>query len=147
MCDGLLHTQFIANGDDFWIIECMRRCPGDLYGGLIERSTGVNYTDLFVRPFVHESYGDLKPGDESLYCGRHTVSTSDSLTSYSFGHSIPAISTQIVPLKMSGERMEAAPYDKLAILFSVFENKAVMKEVTPDLTKFIEIQSLEETYL
>ena len=32
--DGLLHTQFIADADDFWIIECMRRCPGDLYGHL-----------------------------------------------------------------------------------------------------------------
>ena len=48
--DGLLHTQFIADADDFWIIECMRRCPGDLYGHLIELSAGIDYADLFVLP-------------------------------------------------------------------------------------------------
>ena len=147
LCDGLLHTQFIASGGNFWIIECMRRCPGDLYGNLIERSSSANYTDLFARPFVQDTYDSLKIRDELLYCGRHTVSTSGSLTSYTFGHSIPSITTQIVPLKTSGERLDAAPYDKLAILFSVFENEATMKEITPNLAEFVEIQSLEGTYL
>ncbi|WP_246494752.1 ATP-grasp domain-containing protein [Brenneria izadpanahii] len=28
LCDGLVHTQFISFGEDFWLIELTRRCPG-----------------------------------------------------------------------------------------------------------------------
>ncbi|MEE7547471.1 carbamoyl-phosphate synthase small subunit, partial [Xanthomonas sp. Kuri4-1] len=55
LCDGLVHTQFIASGEDFWLIELTRRCPGDLYSHLIEYATGAPYAALFAAPFLgHE---------------------------------------------------------------------------------------------
>ncbi|SEK36106.1 Formate-dependent phosphoribosylglycinamide formyltransferase (GAR transformylase) [Nitrosovibrio tenuis] len=147
MADGLLHTQFIANGDKFWIIECMRRCPGDLYSSLVELSTGVGYVDLYVRPFLGETIpADVQLG-ESRYFGRHTISTSQSLVNYTFSYNIPDASVRVVPLKSSGERLGIAPFDKLAILFAEYSSRSTMLEATPQLTDFITIRSLEETYL
>jgi formate-dependent phosphoribosylglycinamide formyltransferase (GAR transformylase) len=147
IADGLLHTQFIADGDRFWIIECMRRCPGDLYSGLIELSTSIGYVDLFVRPFL----GEDMPLDVALKkpkCfGRHTISTNKPIVNYTFSHNIPESKVRIVPLKNSGERLDIAPFDKLAILFTEYATQSAMRDITPKLADFIMIQSLEETYL
>lgn len=145
--DGLLHTQFIADGDRFWIIECMRRCPGDLFGSLVEMSTGVGYVDLFVRPFLGETVPSNLRVENHKYFGRHTISVNRSLTNYTFSHNIPSNSVHIVPLKSSGERLDVAPYDKLAILFAEYANRPAMFDITPRLADLITIKSLEEVYL
>jgi hypothetical protein len=118
MVDGLLHTQFIAEGDNFWIIECMRRCPGDLYGSLVERSTGVDYTSMFVQPFVNEPYMTPRPRDADRFMARHTISTAQPLVNFSFVPRISAEELEIIQLKSSGEKLAAAPFDKLAILLA-----------------------------
>jgi formate-dependent phosphoribosylglycinamide formyltransferase (GAR transformylase) len=146
--DGLLHTQFIANANgQFWIIECMRRCPGDLYGGLIEMSLGINYTDLFVRPFVGENIPRSISMDAPRLVGRHTVSTQAATSVYSFSHRVPNADVRIIPLKSSGELIKEAPYDKLAILFAEFKTSMAMLELVPKFSDFIDIQNLEELYV
>jgi formate-dependent phosphoribosylglycinamide formyltransferase (GAR transformylase) len=140
--DGLLHTQFIVNGDEFWIIECMRRCPGDLYGSMVEQSTGINYADLFTRPFLNMQLPidlrELAP----KHVGRHTISTQTPLVNFSFSHNIPATTVDIVPLKSSGEKLAAAPFDKLAIFFAEFSNHETMIDVTQNLADFVRIRTL-----
>lgn len=138
--DGLLHTQFIVKENEFWIIECMRRCPGDLYGVLVERSIGVNYTDLFVRPFLKMKLPHESCGITPRYYGRHTISVNRSLVNFSFSHNIPANMVEIVSLKGSGEKLGAAPFDKLAILFAEYENREIMLAVTPRLADFVRIR-------
>jgi uncharacterized UPF0146 family protein len=62
----------------------MRRCPGDLYSSLIERSTGVNYTDLYITPFIGSQYLKINKKHEYFY-GRHTLSSNKPLVNFSFG--------------------------------------------------------------
>lgn len=145
--DGLLHTQFIANSDQYWIIECMRRCPGDLYGSLIERSTGASYMDYFVRPFLGEIVTHEARAVSHKPIGRHTISVRNPLLTYTFSHAIPASHVQITPLKSSGERLKAAPFDKLAILFAEYPDEFTMREITPRLSEFVALESLEGAYL
>lgn len=144
LSDGLLHTQFVVNGDGFWIIECMRRCPGDLYGSLVGYSTGVNYADLFVRPFLGMKLPSKGQGAGARYFGRHTVSRKDALVAFSFSHNIPASDVEIVPLKNSGERLDPAPYDKLAIIFAEYNNQEMMHDVTPRMADLVYIKTLGE---
>jgi hypothetical protein len=59
LVDGLIHTQFILKGDKWWIIEIMRKCPGDLYSKLIEYSTGYNYTAAYVATFIDRNIEPL----------------------------------------------------------------------------------------
>lgn len=145
--DGLLHTQFMVKGDQYWIIECMRRCPGDLYGSLIERSTASRYMDYYVRPFIGEVISCSSKTEVYKPIGRHTISAQNPMATYTFTHTIPASRVQITPLKNSGERMEAAPFDKLAILFAEFQDESTMLEVTPRFAEFVCIESLEGVYL
>src|SRR3954452_7013349 len=89
LTDGLLHTQFIADGERFWIIKCRRRSPGDLSGPLGKLSTAIQYTDLYIRPFLGEPISPSPGFQEAKCCGRHTISIDQSLVSYAFSHNIP----------------------------------------------------------
>jgi formate-dependent phosphoribosylglycinamide formyltransferase (GAR transformylase) len=144
--DGLLHTQFIAGADQFWIIECMRRCPGDLYGNMITLSTGVDYVDLYTQPFIKKAIlaQQIAQNAEIKCIGRHTISVTEPTITLSFSHNIPSKMTQIVPLKSSGEALASAPYDKLAIVFVEYHDEQQMLEVTPQLDQFITIQAHKE---
>ena len=152
LTDGLLHTQFITDGERHSVIECMRRAPGDLYGSMIERSTGVPYTDYFVRPFIGETVPASGPThahtpERCKPIGRHTVSVQNPLSTYTFAHTIPVPHVHIAPLKSSGERLQPAPFGKLAILFAEFTDEAELFAVTPTLADHIRIESLEGVYL
>jgi hypothetical protein len=144
--DGLLHTQFIANSEQYWIIESMRRCPGDLYGSLIERSTAFPYMDHFIRPFIGEFFDDSHRVNDYRPFGRHTISVQKPVSTFTFSHSIPALNTYITPLKNSGERLREAPFDKLAILFAEYPDTSTMFETTPRFAEFISIESQEVVY-
>ncbi|HVU43663.1 MAG TPA: carbamoyl-phosphate synthase small subunit [Xanthobacteraceae bacterium] len=147
LADGLLHTQFIASDSRFWIIEPMRRCPGDLYGRLIEEATGLNYTDMYVAKFLGERYPEeLRRFGTARYMGRHTVSVSQSTVSSGPSFKIPARRISFVPLKMSGERLDPAPFDKMGIAFIEFEDAETMFARVPHLAESVELDSLEETY-
>ena len=139
MQDGLLHTQFIYDGENFWIVECMRRCPGDLYGHLVELSTGAAYTDFFVRPFLGEALPAAWGAAQVKPVGRHTISTCQKLVSYAFAIHVPDAQVRIVPLKNSGEVLLPAPFDKLAILFAEYSSLEAMLEHSPRLAEFVSI--------
>ena len=137
--DGLLHTQFISQGEEIWIVETMRRSPGDLYGRLIELSTGIDYNKLFVQPYLNEKYSADSLEDQARFYGRHTVSVDQPLVNFSFSENIPSTNTQIVPLKSSGEYLNVAPFDKLAIIFSEFDSSCSMNEHVPRFSEYIYI--------
>jgi formate-dependent phosphoribosylglycinamide formyltransferase (GAR transformylase) len=145
--DGLLHTQFIVFANDFWIIESMRRCPGDLYGRLIEAATGIEYTDMYVAKFLGETYSQKIPSQEKKrFVGRHTVSVSEPTVSSDVALKIPSRKASFVPLKISGERLGVAPFDKLGILFVEFDSASAMLAVVPKFVDAVELASLEKTY-
>lgn len=142
--DGLLHTQFMSDQNDFWIIECMRRCPGDLYGSLIERSTGVDYADMFIKPFVEIPYSNETTHSHEYYYGRHTISSRESIVNFSFSPKLKGVEIEIVQLKESGENLEPAPFDKMAIVLIKFTDFETMILVTPKLADYFQINSLKE---
>ncbi len=139
LVNGLIHTQFMVRGSNFWIIETMRRCPGDLYGNLIERSTGVNYTELYVRPFLGLESESLSKNDQPLFYGRHTISDVSPQTFFSLSINIPAKFNEYVPLKNSGELLKEAPFDKVGIVFSQFEDAKQMEASTSLLASYVKI--------
>ena len=143
LADGLLHTQFITNGEAIWFIETMRRNPGDLYGTLIKKSTGFDYTNFYCNPFlsIKNPVNGFNIATDK-YIARHTVSTSQKLALWSFAHNIPAKHTEIYPLKESGQILDAAPYDKLGILFSEFENKSQLAKHIPKIGNFITVNEV-----
>jgi carbamoylphosphate synthase large subunit len=144
LSDGLLHTQFIADNINMWIIETMRRCPGDLYGALIEKSTGFDYTRFYCNPFLNiKNIKNLKK-NKTRYIARHTVSSVKKSIFRSFKCKAPLDNGDIFPLKKSGETLEKAPYDKAAIVFHEFETEGALLLNAPNIVNYIEIKTMDK---
>jgi biotin carboxylase len=72
LVDGLLHVQFIWDGDRPWFIEVSRRCPGDLYPRLVELGSGFRHAAQYASYFVGASVSQEIQTDQRFIL-RHTV--------------------------------------------------------------------------
>jgi formate-dependent phosphoribosylglycinamide formyltransferase (GAR transformylase) len=133
LVDGLLHTQFIVRDDAFWIIECMRRCPGDLYSALISRSTQIDYIDNFVCHFLGEDYSSTTGCLPERFFGRHTISFASPVVLSSFNCDFGVNRVEIFPLKNSADVVGVAPNDKAGIIFVEFDSREKMFDCVPNM--------------
>lgn len=143
LCDGLIHTQFISDNEDFYILEVARRCPGDLYSQLIKESTGIDYNNLYTLPFI----GIELPEDirilKTKFISRHTVSVDKPCIFLSSEVTLENKKTKYIPLKYSGTKMDVAPFDKSGIYFIEHDKKSQMEKLTKKLKEYIIIEDLD----
>ncbi len=145
LVDGLLHTQFIASEDQFWLIELTRRCPGDLYSRLIELSTGVNYAGWFVAPFLGKSSPAVpRRPVQTRNIARHTVSVNRAMrfTGFAF-KSLPADLIEVIPLTRPGTLVQPAPGDRAGLIFAEFRDDAALRKMTPHLKDYFLLNTYE----
>jgi biotin carboxylase len=145
LVDGLLHTQFIASEDQFWLIELTRRCPGDLYSRLIELSTGVNYAGWFVAPFLGKSSPAVpRRPVQTRNIARHTVSVNRAMrfTGFAF-KSLPADLIEVIPLTRPGTLVQPAPGDRAGLIFAEFRDDAALRQMTPHLKDYFLLNTYE----
>jgi biotin carboxylase len=117
LTDGLLHTQFIASKNAFWIIECMRRCPGDLYGHHFQYALDFDYEAQYVAGFLGSTPTTPQSGHANYSVERQVLSTARDEAFFGFELTGTRHRTIYVPLKDSGGLLRAAPFDKAGILF------------------------------
>ena len=120
--DGLIHTQFIVSNEDIWIIEVTRRCPGDLYSVLVEYSTGLNYVENYVRPFLGLPYRLEADLDQPGHVMRHTVSSTEPLIFNALRFNVPFQTERFVPLAEAGDKVAPSPFGRMGILFAKAED-------------------------
>jgi len=121
--DGLIHTQFLVDRDQFWFVEVTRRCPGDLYSQLIELSTGFPYSETYARPFIGQAVG-LPKALRRNWITRHTVSLPAEQHLESIGFTIPMRIVKWVPLAIAGELIRPSPFSRIGLLFAESETQA-----------------------
>lgn len=121
LSDGLIHTQFISNQDDYWLIESMRRCPGDLFGTHFMLASGFDYTWNYVAPFIGEEF-DFSQKDDARAVSRQVLSLAASTNFYGVTASANGAETLFVPLLSSGDVLNAAPHGKAGIVFQAKKN-------------------------
>ncbi len=117
---GLMHLQYIATENCFWVIEPTRRCPGDLYSRLIELSTGYPYADAYVSSFL----GGQPPVVNNFAARnvvRHTVTGSCAGVLQSLAIKTNVAITEWIPLATVGEKLDPSPKGRVAVAF--FEAK------------------------
>jgi len=143
LVDGLIHTQFISDNNVFYILEVARRCPGDLYSQLIQKSTGVNYSELYAIPFLNEEISDKVQISNYRYFSRHTVSVEEECIFISSNVKIASKSIQNIQLKKSGEILKPAPFGKSGIYFIEHYTEDDMKVLTSKLKDYIFVEVLD----
>jgi len=143
LVDGLVHTQFISDNKTFSLIEIARRCPGDLYSELIQKSTGVDYAELYTMPFIGEELPDSIKKKANKFMSRHTVSVDKECIFISSGVNLESKNIQNVQLKYSGQKMKPAPFDKSGIYFIEHDSAKEMEDLTEKLKQCIVIETLD----
>ena len=129
LVDGLIHTQFIKNGDEYWLIEITRRCPGDLYSQLIELSTSYNYVENYARPFINQEMLIDNYTKKKSWIMRHTISQSTEGLFGSIQFNKPFLLEKMVPICMAGDFLKASPFGRVGILFAKTDAKDKLDEL------------------
>jgi len=114
---GLIHTQFIKNESQYWIIEVTRRCPGDLYSQLIEFSTGINYAENYVRPFLKYPFS-IQSERQRNWIMRHTVTNDTDFIFNSIEYNSVLKIRKWISLATTGSKLRASPYGRVGVLFA-----------------------------
>ncbi|MCU7876052.1 MAG: hypothetical protein KZQ84_04480 [Candidatus Thiodiazotropha sp. (ex Lucinoma borealis)] len=133
LSNGLVHTQFIAHGNRYWIIETTRRCPGDIYSLLIEFSTGYPYAASYAAPFIGEAPHSREDCDLVERITRHTVTSKQGASLWGFQFSVPVDIRLFVPLATSGDFIEASPYGRAGIFFFRSSSDEEQKKLYRDI--------------
>jgi hypothetical protein len=128
LVDGLLHTQFISDGQQVWLIELTRRCPGDLYSQLIELSTGFPYARCYARPFLGQvpeprAQSSVRP------VMRHTITVPEERGLDHVRFLRPLNIERFVPLSLVGDRLMPSPRSRVAIIFCTERNQQALAEL------------------
>jgi hypothetical protein len=142
LVDGLLHTQFISDGKNIYLIESCRRCPGDLYSLLIQKSTGINYASLFISPYIKSPFPQVGQIHRKNY-SRHTLSIQKDVIFMSARLNIENSKITYVPIKKAGELLRAVPMDRAGIFFIESSTKGTMESLTKNLYKLAMIETLD----
>ena len=133
LTDGLVHTQFIATDDRFWIIEVTRRCPGDIYALLIELSSGYPYAASYSAPFIGRSAQAMNsPGIHERII-RHTVTAREGTTLWGLRFARPVDIRLWVPLAAAGDILAPSPDGRAAIIFFRAASAGEQKSLYSDL--------------
>lgn len=115
---GPTHTQLIAKDDSFWFIEVTRRCPGDLYAELIERTTGFAYIESYVKGFVGRNDIPFGEASRANHVLRHTISVPEESIFRSVEFKAPIGVDKFVPLSLAGDTVKASPFGRIALVFA-----------------------------
>lgn len=133
LVDGLIHTQFIKVGDSFKLIEITRRCPGDLYALLIEKSTGFKYAEQYVKPFINQKLDVEKFKSTKSHILRHTMSlpNDSNMVGFSFSQNINIDLS--VPLSKTGDEIKQSPFGRIGLIFIKCKTPKELEKLNQDI--------------
>lgn len=73
LTNGLLHMQYLLDGDKINIIEFTRRMPGDWYSIPVELSTGVNHAYWTLQGYLNGDFSKLMIKEQNGFYSRHCL--------------------------------------------------------------------------
>jgi len=141
LVDGVLHAQFLANENDFAVIEYTRRCPGDFYAIPVQRLTGLDHADMIVRPSLGltlpDPTGALAPGFYSRHCAMASVP--GIFRGFEFDPAIEANILDRFDLLQPGDAMPNHLVNKAAIFFLRYNDETDMRQKNQRLPFLIRV--------
>ena len=126
LLDGLLHIQFILRGEEIFLIEATRRCPGDLYALLIEYSTGYPYAAHYASSFLGLKF-EAQFGRQ-CFVVRHTVTALLHSVNSGLRFTTPAGVRAFFPLQQMGDTLLPNQQARSGVLFLELPSEAQASE-------------------
>ena len=122
---GLLHTQFIVSNGKAYVIEVTKRCPGDLYSQLIEKSTGYPYAKKYLYGFLGREL--IAEEIEHAYIIRHTLTTKHKGTFTAVNLQVTNNDIELYHLVKAGDLCTGVDYTRIGLMFIKLNSKAEMQ--------------------
>lgn len=143
LVDGILHAQFLADGDQFRIIEYTRRMPGDFYSLPVKMSTGFDQAGAIIAQCCGVPIAAPIISSQSKFVSRHCAMASGPGIFAGVNISA-AIAGKIVDqfdLKAIGDKIENPLVDKTAIYFLQYEDAHEMNELNQSINQLIQVKT------
>lgn len=139
LVDGLVHVQFIMDGNRPRMIELCRRPPGDLYLELVRRSVGFDIADAIVRNALGLPYsvpaGLAKPVLRQCVM----VERGGQVIDVHFDDVLGPHVEKRVPLRQLPTMIVNHLTEKTEIFFAEFDSADEMRSVANDIRRHMEI--------
>ena len=130
--DGLLHMQYLQNGDEVAIIEFTRRMPGDMYNVPVEYSTGVAYAKNILRLCCGMQM-DIEFRAQKKFISRHCI-TARSCSDVVYAEAIESnIVDKVIWCDSQG-------IEKKGVVFLTYDSEREMVEKTDRLDELIRVK-------
>ena len=141
LVDGQLDLQYIMTKDnDPWIIEMMRRNPGNETTGVISNSIGLNWREWIVRAEVGESIKGMPNSNyPQKYYGYYCVMPSNNGV-YKGTIIDPAFKNNVIQFEEweePGHIITDYLYEKMSIVLFYFEDEKEKNKLLPLLSDYI----------
>lgn len=133
LVDGLIHTQFIKTENSFKILEVTRRCPGDLYSFLIEKTTGFKYSDYYAKPFINQKLNVNGFNPKTNYILRHTLSSSIDTPFIGVQYNRQLNVDLFIPMSTTGNEIKKSPFGRIGLSFIKCDSIEELADIKNDI--------------
>ena len=125
LVDGLLHMQYIERQGEFWIIEMMRRMPGNNCTTAASRASGIDWRDWIIRAEAGEDCRGI-PGpkvSDKIY-GYHAIMSNCNgvYQGYDVAAEFKKNVIDIMEYDASGTVIDDYMYQKFGLVQFYFQN-------------------------
>ncbi len=144
LSDGILHMQYLMNGNNINIIEFTRRMPGDLYYKPVEYSTEINYADFVIKASCGMDISDLKQHNQNGFYSRHCIMATEigKIKDIIIDNSIEKNIIDKFLWWSVGDEIKNIMTYKAGIIFLQYNSEDEMKKKTQKLNELIRIELL-----
>ncbi len=142
--DGLLHMQYLLDGDKINIIEFTRRMPGDWYSIPVELSTGVNHAYWTLKGYLGEDFSKLHHKEQIGFYSRHCLMglKNGNIKEIYLDESIKNNIVDSFIWIDNNKTVDDFKYQKFGLFFLKYNSIEEMEEKTKKINELIRIELL-----
>jgi hypothetical protein len=139
--DGLMHVQYIDNEGVPYIVEVMRRPPGDLYPNFVEEALYPQYTLSIIDGYVGNGLMISKNKSSTGFYARHCIKgfKSGLVKRIKYSNELKKYIVRGFDIWDNNQYLEDFLTQKLSIIILKFDNHQMAVEMNNNLYKHIEV--------
>lgn len=142
LSDGLLHLQYLLDGNTISIIEFTRRMPGDWYSIPVEFSIGINHAYWTLQGFLDGDFSELQIKEQKGFYSRHCLMASKNgdIEGLYIDNSIKDNIVKEYIWIEQYDKVTDFVYQKFGLYFLKYNSFEEMNEKTASINKLIRVK-------